>query len=136
MTICYWNKYFNNNFNIDTIMAKKSVWIDNTTPPTNYIWVKTDEYGEVIGVYQYNGNGWIRIASGNNSIVSGEGVIAVTTLDGQETVIGYSENANPNTVVVRSDTGVIKAKTPVSEEDLNDKNTVVTVEMLTWKQIN
>jgi len=116
-------------------MAKKSVWIDNTTPPTNFIWVKTDEYGEIIGVYEYSNGEWVKIASGNNAEVSGDGVVVVTTLDGTETVIGYSEKAVPSTILVRTNSGVLKASTPTSESDLEDDTSVVTLEMLKWNNI-
>jgi hypothetical protein len=51
-------------------------------------------------------------------------------LDGDETVIGYSEKAVPSTIIVRTNSGVLKASTPTSESDLEDDTSVVTLEML------
>jgi hypothetical protein len=51
-------------------------------------------------------------------------------LDGDETVIGYSEQAVPSTIIVRTNSGVLKASTPTSESDLEDDTSVVTLEML------
>lgn len=99
-------------------------------PPTNYIWVKTDEYGEIIGVYEYSNGEWVKIASGTDAEVTGQGVVEVTTTNGDTTVIGYSEKADPSTIIVRTNSGVLKAATPTSESDLEDDTSVVTLEML------
>lgn len=110
-------------------MAKKSVWIDNTTPPTNYIWVKTDEYGEIVGVFQYDGSTWVRLAIGNTTTVEGDGKISAITLNGDAIDIPYSMDPLSSTIVVRSDTGTIKSTTPTGD----DSKEVVTVELLLWK---
>lgn len=62
-------------------MAKKTVWKDNTTPPTNYVWMRTDAAGNVIGVYEYINGSWVKVSSGrgldssNGTIVSSNGEI-------------------------------------------------------------
>jgi hypothetical protein len=44
-------------------MAKKTIWKDNSTPPTNYIWMRTDASGNLMGIYEYINGSWIKIAS-------------------------------------------------------------------------
>jgi hypothetical protein len=31
----------------------KKIWRDNTMPPTNYVWMRTNLKGELIGVYEW-----------------------------------------------------------------------------------
>lgn len=112
-------------------MAKKSVWIDNTTPPTNYIWVKTNEYGEIVGVFQYDGKTWVRLAIGNTTTIEGDGVIKAFTLTGDAVDIHYSIDPLLNTIAVRTDSGTLKAVTPTGD----DVREVATVELLLWKDI-
>lgn len=112
-------------------MAKKSVWIDNTVPPTNYIWVKTDNYGEVIGVYQYDGNEWVQLPIGNVNSIEGDGKIGAVTLEGETIDINYSIDPLPNNVVIRTDTGTIKTVTP----DGKDIREVATVELISWQDV-
>lgn len=112
-------------------MAKKQVWIDNTRPPTNYIWVKTDSNGNVTGVFQYNGSAWVRIAVGRNTTtVEGDGIIEAITLNGDPIQIGYSIDPVANTIAVRTETGTLKASTPSG----NDLQELVTVEMISWNE--
>ena len=113
-------------------MAKKSIWIDNTRPPTNYIWAKTDASGNIIGIYQWNGSAWVKIASTMGDVTpEGDGTITAITLEGEEIQLYYSISANPGTVVVRTDTGTILANKPSG----NDPQEVVTAEMLMWANI-
>ena len=112
-------------------MAKKQIWIDNTRPPTNYIWAKTDESGNIVGIYQYNGIAWVKIAAGRfASVTDGDGVINAVTLNGDPIQIAYSIDPRPNSIIVRTDTGTIKAVTPTG----NDLQEVATVEMLSWNE--
>lgn len=113
-------------------MAKKSVWIDNTVPPTNYIWVKTNEYGEIVGVFQYDGKMWVRLPFENNSTIEGDGVIDAVTVTGEAVKINYSIDPMLTTVAVRTDTGTIKSTTPTGK----DLYEVVTVELLSWQDVN
>ena len=39
----------------------KVIWIDNTQPPTNYVWMKTDLNDKLIGVYEYIKDKWREI---------------------------------------------------------------------------
>ena len=112
-------------------MAKKSVWIDNTVPPTNYIWVKTDSYGEVIGVYQYDGKEWIQLPIGNVNSIEGDGKISAVTLEGETIDINYSIDPLPNNIVIRTDTGTIRTVTP----DGKDIREVATVELISWQDV-
>jgi len=111
-------------------MAKKSIWIDNTRPPINYIWAKTDSAGNIIGVYQWNGTTWIKIASTvvDPNTPKGDGTIQAVTLEGESIDIAYSMSPNPGTIVIRTDKGTILSRTP----DGNDPQELVTVEMLSW----
>ena len=112
-------------------MAKKSVWIDNTVPPTNYIWVKTDEYGEIAGVFQYSDGSWNRLPINNNTTIEGDGKINAITLEGENIEICYSIDPLSNTIAVRTEEGTLKSITPSGD----DPNEVVTVEIVTWKDI-
>ncbi len=42
-------------------MAKKTLWKDNTMPPTNFLWLKLDPWGEVIGLFEWNGVEWVKV---------------------------------------------------------------------------
>lgn len=112
-------------------MAKKSIWIDNTRPPTNYIWAKTDLSGNVVGVYEWDGSTWIKIANSNVVTGNGDGTISAVTLNGEEVQMSYSMSPYPGNIVVRTDEGTILSNTP----DGDNPQEVVTVEMLSWKQI-
>lgn len=45
----------------------KKIWRDNTMPPTNYIWMKTNINDELIGVYEWLNGQWHRIKFGGDS---------------------------------------------------------------------
>lgn len=109
-------------------MAKKTIWIDNDRPPTNYIWAKTDDHGNILGVYQYNGVDWVKIASQVGPSVEGDGTITAVTLEGETIQLNYSMSAISGTAVVRTDKGTILAKTPTGD----DPQELITVEMLSW----
>lgn len=110
-------------------MAKKSLWIDNDRPPINYIWAKTDDAGNIIGVYQYNGVAWVKIASQvTEPTVEGDGTIAAVTLEGEPIQLYYSMSPISGTAVIRTDKGTITAKTPTGA----DPNELITAELLSW----
>ena len=114
-------------------MAKKSIWVDNTRPPTNYIWAKTDSSGKIIGVYEYTGTSWIELISKNNpdaDVPTGDGVIKAITLSGESINISYSMSELPGTVAIRTDKGTLMGETPSGE----DPKELVTVELLSWKE--
>jgi hypothetical protein len=35
------------------MLNMKTIWRDNTMPPTNYIWMRTNMRHELIGVYEW-----------------------------------------------------------------------------------
>lgn len=39
----------------------KKIWRDNTMPPTNYIWMKTNIKNELIGIYEWLNGKWREI---------------------------------------------------------------------------
>ena len=39
----------------------KTIWRDNTMPPTNYIWMRTNMRNELLGVYEWLNGHWHRI---------------------------------------------------------------------------
>lgn len=39
----------------------KKIWRDNTMPPTNYIWMRTNKKDQLIGVYEWLNGQWCRI---------------------------------------------------------------------------
>ena len=45
----------------------KTIWRDNTMPPTNYIWMRTNIKDELIGVYEWLNGEWHRIKFGGDS---------------------------------------------------------------------
>lgn len=113
-------------------MAKKSIWIDNTRPPTNYIWAKTDTSGKIIGVYEWMGTSWVKIVSRNTESVTptGDGIINAITLDGESIQISYSMSPLPGTVAIRTDKGTLTGVTPSGD----DPQELVTAELLLWNE--
>lgn len=115
-------------------MAKKQLWKDNTMPPTNFIWCKLNDFGQVEGVYEHNGVRWIKIASGSGGTNSGVPTtpipnrIYATDLNGNQITIGYSVDPIPNTVAVRTNYGSIKGAFPKEEDDL------MPAKMLMWDE--
>lgn len=45
----------------------KRIWRDNTMPPTNYIWMKTNLKNELIGIYEWVEGKWREIHIGGDS---------------------------------------------------------------------
>ena len=43
------------------MLNTKTVWRDNTMPPTNYIWMRTNMKNQLIGVYEWLNGKWHRI---------------------------------------------------------------------------
>lgn len=115
-------------------MAKKQIWKDNTMPPTNFIWCKLNEFGQIEGVYEHNGRYWVKIASGGGG--SSEGVpttslpnkIYATDLSGNQITIDYSVNTAPNTIAVRTNYGSLRGAFPQQEDDL------VPSKMMMWNE--
>lgn len=88
-------------------MAKKTIWKDNSTPPTNYIWMRTDASGNVIGVYEYTNGSWVKIAAGrginasNGTVLSNNGsVVYYTTME------QGAEELNLSGLVCRDENGI------------------------------
>lgn len=114
-------------------MAKKLIWKDNTEPPKDRIWIRLDETGNIMGIYEYNGSNWIKIATGVNSGTSDEiywtGTaenIQLITLDGTIINVTGDQAAKPNTIAARTATGQIKAAAAIEDDD------VVTLKYLRW----
>lgn len=74
-------------------MAKKIFWKDNTIPLTNHIWAKTDDNGNVTGIYEHDRNKWVLVKTPQ----TGDGV--------------------PNTIAMRDGRGNLKTGTPVENND-------------------
>ena len=49
------------------MLNTKTIWRDNTMPPTNYIWMRTNTRNELIGVYEWLNGEWHRIRFGGNT---------------------------------------------------------------------
>lgn len=122
-------------------MAKKVLWQDNTVPPTNYLWLRMDAKGKIMGLYEHNGLTWVKIAgenkfpSDNPTSGSCDGCVQtsetpnsvyVTDLSGKQITINYSQAPVPDTIVQRTSTGSIKSAKP------QDSDEVVVREMLEW----
>lgn len=114
-------------------MAKKIIWKDNTTPPTNYIWMRTDASGNTIGIYEYTNGSWIKIGSSRGVSASNGTVIS----NGGE-VIYYStmeqgmSGTNLAGIVYRDENGVAQVatlsedKSQWREEDIVNVTTMQT----------
>ena len=107
-------------------MAKKTVWKDDTIPPTNYIWVKTDTVGGVQGVYEHDGRKWVKIATGEGGggCMTGDGIINVTDLHGHPMKINFSKAPDANTIVLRTDTGAVRVMSPKNPDEAVDLATL------------
>lgn len=122
-------------------MAKKLIWKDNTEPPKDRIWIRLDETGNVIGIYEYDGVRWVKIATGSiNNSGSGDssgGIwtgtaedMKIISLDGSVITVEGSQSAISNTIAVRTSTGQLKAADPISDDDL------VTLKLIMWNTVD
>ena len=112
-------------------MAKKLIWKDNTEPPKDRIWIKLDNTGNVTGIYEFNGNNWIKIATGTATSDGGVWTgtaenMTIVSLDGSVITVLGDQTVTPNTIAVRTETGQLRAADPIVEEDL------VTLKMIMW----
>lgn len=93
-------------------MAKKTIWKDNTTPPTNYIWMRTDASGNVIGVYEYTNGSWVKIASAkgisasNGTVLSSNGAVTYYT-----TMEQVADETDLSGIVYRDENGIAQVAT-------------------------
>ena len=93
-------------------MAKKTIWKDNTTPPTNYIWMRTDASGNVVGIYEYINGSWTKIAaargvgSSNGTIMTNNGAVVYYT-----TMEQGAEETDLSGIVCRDENGVSQVAT-------------------------
>lgn len=107
-------------------MAKKTIWKDNSTPPTNYIWMRTDASGNVIGVYEYTNGSWVKIAAGrginasNGTVLSNNGsVVYYTTME------QGAEESNLFGLVCRDENGIAQvASLPEDTTQWRDEDIV------------
>lgn len=112
-------------------MGKILIWKDNNTPPTNYIWIKQNAYGQTEGIFEHDGNKWVRIGGGGGT---GDGVpvtnepnkIYATNSEGNQTTLNFSINPLPNTLVMRTSYGTIRTETPQDSKD------AVPLELFSW----
>lgn len=107
-------------------MAKKVVWKDNTTPPTNYIWMRTDASGNVIGVYEYINGSWTKVAAAR-SLASSNGTI--TSSSGEipyySTMEQGSDGVDLSGVVYRDKNGIAQIATlPEDSSQWRDEDIV------------
>ena len=116
------------------IKKKKVVWKDNTTPPTNYIWMRTDASGNVIGVYEYINGSWTKVAaarglaSSNGTITSSSGEIPYYS-----TMEQGSAEVDLSGVVYRDENGVAQVATlPEDSSQWRDEDIVNVSTMQTY----
>lgn len=64
----------------------KKIWRDNTMPPTNYIWMKTNLRKELVGIYEWYNGKWHEIALNND----GSGIDSYTKVE-VDTLLRYTE---------------------------------------------
>ncbi len=62
----------------------KKIWRDNTMPPTNYIWMKTNLKKELVGIYEWYNGMWHEIELNHE----GSDVYTKTEVD---TLLQYTE---------------------------------------------
>lgn len=114
-------------------MAKKTIWKDNSTPPTNYIWMRTDASGNLMGIYEYTNGSWIKIASSraisssNGTVISSSGeVVYYNTMEQGASGVDLSG------IVYRDENGIAQVatlsedKTQWRDEDIVNVNTMQT----------
>lgn len=114
-------------------MAKKIFWKSDVTPPTNHIWAKEDDNGNIIGIYEHNGDTWVPI----KTPITGDGVpttnipnqVYVTDKYGNQVTIEYSINPLPNTIAIRDRRGNLKTGIPVESNDC------VPLESFSWIEV-
>lgn len=106
-------------------MAKKSLWIDNTVPPTNYIWAKTDDAGNIIGIYKWNSYKWEEIPMSvvpDSDIDLADGQYVITGKN-QETgesvsfIVSESPVYGAQSVAIRSVTGTLSGAPAVNDDE-------------------
>lgn len=114
-------------------MAKKTIWKDNSTPPTNYIWMRTDESGNVIGVYEYIRGSWVRIttargiSASNGTILTNNGTVVYYT-----TMEQGAKEEDLSGIVYRDENGIAQVatlpddKTQWRDEDIVNVSTMQT----------
>lgn len=134
-------------------MAKKTVWKDNTTPPTNYVWMRTDAAGNVIGVYEYINGSWVKVSSGrgldssNGTIVSSNGeIVYYSTMeqgsleDDLSGVVYRDENGIAQVATLPEDTSQWRGEDVVNVNTMQNYITEVVddvaVEVVESKQFN
>ena len=114
-------------------MAKKIFWKDNTTPPTNHIWAKTDDNGKVIGIYEHDGDKWVLVKTpqtgGGVPTTNIPNQVYVTDKYGNQISIEYNVNPIPNTIAVRDAKGNLKTGIPIENNDC------VPLELFSWIEV-
>lgn len=113
-------------------MAKKIVWKDNTTPPTNYIWMKTDASGNVIGVYEYINGSWADVEVKTTDSLSGTIPSNSGKIPYYSTMEQSSDQIDLSGVVYRDENGIAQVATLPGDssqwrdEDIVNVNTMQT----------
>lgn len=107
----------------------RKYWKDNTEPSTDYIWIKLDDAGNKLGVFQWQNGEWRRIAPSEDIMnpFYDPNIIYGTDENGEQIALDYSMDKIPYTIVQRTPTGTIRAEDP--SEDIE----VVTLKMLKWR---
>ena len=85
------------------VMAKKTLWKDNTMPPTNFLWLKLDSRGNVIGLFEWNGKEWVRV----NGKHDGSGIKYIDKDGVEHTITDLSVDENGTFELKDSDGNVI-----------------------------
>lgn len=100
----------------------KKIWRDNTMPPTNYVWMKTNLKGELIGVYEWYDGKWRPISIGP------DGCDTYT----KEEIDALLENTEQEIIhkIITGDYHLITVDDELSEESENPvQNKVITREL-------
>lgn len=113
-------------------MSKKIFWKGDTTPPTNHIWIKTDDYNNVIGIYEHNGDTWVPIQTPTEGGVPTTNIpnqVYVTDKYGNQVTLEYAVDDVPNTIAMRDNNGNLKTGVPVAYNDC------VPLESFSWIEV-
>lgn len=100
----------------------KKIWRDNTMPPTNYVWMKTNLKGELIGVYEWYDGKWRPIS------IKPDGSDTYTK-DEIDALLQYTEQEIINKLL-SGEYEIITIDNELSEESENPvQNKVITAEL-------
>ena len=106
----------------------KKIWRDNTMPPTNYVWMKTNLKGELIGIYEWYNGEWRPIKGGDEGDTYTKEEVDLLIQAAQQVIIdglanGIYEIGNIQVAIEGLDSKLISDGTASSGTVVADKDT-------------